>query len=233
MVLPSENEISQAGELDIACIMRTATEVGGDYYDIIKLENQLLIGIGDVTGHGLTSGLVMLMAQTAIRALTEFKKASPNEYLTVLNRVLYANISRIKEDRSMTLMLMSYNNNKFVISGQHESIIICRKNGEIEVTDTVDSGFYVGMTPVTPLPFKSAEIRLEKDDVLFLYTDGVTEAEDSRKRQFGMENLCLTLKKYHNLPAEKIKTKFMKDLYNYMGETEIYDDISLVVIKQK
>ena len=130
-------------------------------------------------------------------------------------------------------MLMTYKNNRFIISGQHESLVICRKNGDIEVTDTLDSGFYVGMTPIAPLPFKNTEIRLAKDDVLFLYTDGVTEAENNNKEQFGLENLCKTLKKYHNLPAEKIKTKFMKDLYNYMGETEIYDDISLVIIKQK
>lgn len=233
MVLPSAEEISGVEDLDISCIMRTATEVGGDYYDILKLDNKVLIGIGDVTGHGLSSGLVMLMAQTAIRTLAEFKKTSPSEYLEVLNRVLYANVTRIKEDRSMTLMLLTYENNRFIFSGQHESIVICRKNGDIEVTDTASSGFYVGMTPDPPVSFTTSSIRLEKDDVLFLYTDGVTEAENEARRQFGLEKLCETLKKYHNLPAEKIRDKFMKDLYNYMGETEIYDDISLVVIKQK
>jgi sigma-B regulation protein RsbU (phosphoserine phosphatase) len=77
------------------------------------------------------------------------------------------------------------------------------------------------------------ELILEKDDVMFLYSDGVTEAENNKKEQFGISNLCDTLKKYHDLTAEKIKDKFMKDLYNFMGETEIYDDISVVVIKQR
>ncbi|HNZ29123.1 MAG TPA: SpoIIE family protein phosphatase, partial [Candidatus Goldiibacteriota bacterium] len=157
----------------------------------------------------------------------------PNTYLKLLNRILYANISRIKEDRSMTMVIITYINNRYYISGQHESVVICRKNGDIEVIDTMDNGFYVGMTLDVPDNYKNMELILEKDDVMLLYSDGVTEAENVKKEQFGITNLCDALKKYHQLSADKIKEKFMKDLYNYMGETEIYDDISLVVIKQR
>lgn len=233
MVLPSVEEIKNIEELDIACIMRTATEVGGDYYDVIKIDGIVTIGIGDVTGHGLSSGIIMLMAQTAVRTLAEMKVKEPHIYLKLLNRILYANISRIKEDRSMTMVIITYINNRYYISGQHESVVICRKNGEIEVIDTMDNGFYIGMTLDIPDNYKSMELILEKDDVMFLYSDGVTEAENGQKEQFGIDRLCDTVKKYHELNANKIKDKFMKDLYNYMGETEIYDDISVVVIKQK
>jgi serine phosphatase RsbU (regulator of sigma subunit) len=133
----------------------------------------------------------------------------------------------------MTMIIITYINNRYYISGQHESVVICRKNGDIEVIDTMENGFYVGMTLDVPDIYKNMELVLEKDDVMFLYSDGVTEAENNNKEQFGINNLCDTLKKYHELGAEKIKEKFMKDLYNYMGETEIYDDISVVVIKQR
>ncbi len=233
MVLPSEEEVAMVNDLDIACIMRTATEVGGDYYDVIKIGNKITIGMGDVTGHGLSSGLIMLMAQTAIRTLAEMKVVLPSEYLEVINRVLHANISRIKDNRSMTLIILNYENGKYTVSGQHESIAICRNNGEIDLIDTMDNGFYVGMTLEPAVKFNNTSLKMEKGDVMMLYSDGVTEAENEEKTQFGLENLCATLRKYHALTAEQIKNKFMKDLYNYMGESEIYDDISMVVIKQK
>lgn len=233
MVLPSVEEIKKIDELDIACIMRTATEVGGDYYDVIKIDGSITIGIGDVTGHGLSSGLIMLMAQTAIRTLAEMKVKDPRTYLSLLNKILYANINRIKEDRSMTLIIVTYVNNRYYISGQHESILICRNNGEMEVIDTMDNGFYVGMTLEIPDTYRNIEVLMEKGDAMLLYSDGVTEATNEKNEQFGIARLSDQFKKYHDLGSEKIRDKIMKDLYNYMGDSEIFDDISLVVIKQK
>ena len=133
----------------------------------------------------------------------------------------------------MTLVVIHYNNGKFTVSGQHESIVICRSDGGLDVIDTMDSGFYIGMTMEANVKFRDSEISMSKGDVMMLYSDGVTEAENEMKEQFGMNNLMQTLKKYREYPAAQIRDRFMKDLYNYMGETEIYDDISMVIIKQK
>jgi serine phosphatase RsbU (regulator of sigma subunit) len=232
MVLPTEEELSKIKELEISCMMRTATEVGGDYYDVVKIGDRITVGMGDVTGHGLSSGIIMLMAQTAIRTMAEMGLENPSDWLPVINRVMYSNINRIKENRSMTLLLLNYEKGRCKVSGQHESVIICRKNGDISIIDTVDNGFYIGMVPETGTEFKTEEFELKQGDLLFLYSDGVTEAENGEKRQFGLDNLCDTVKKYHDLASGQIINKFMKDLYNFVGESDIYDDISIMAIKQ-
>ncbi len=133
----------------------------------------------------------------------------------------------------MTLLLITYEKGKCLLSGQHESVIICRKDGRMDVIDTISNGFYIGMTVDDAARFDNTEFRLEKDDLLFLYSDGVTEAENAQKRQFGLDNICVLLAKYRDLTSAQIINKFMKDLYNYVGDSDIYDDISMVAIKQK
>lgn len=232
MVLPQPEEFESIPDLDIACIMRTADEVGGDYYDVFRLGNVTTIGIGDVTGHGLSSGIIMMMAQTAIRTLAETAPDTPAELLVKLNRVLYSNINRIREERNMTLSLIFHKNDRFVLSGQHESVIICRKDGKLENIDTMDLGYYVGMLPDIADTVKTYDFRLKPGDLLFLYSDGVTEAENEQGLQFGLERLQDKIRHYHELPCEQIKNKMCRDLYNFMGQREILDDISMVVIKQ-
>jgi serine phosphatase RsbU (regulator of sigma subunit) len=233
MVLPDIKEINAIKNLDIACMMRPAEEVGGDYYDLIKIGEVVTIGIGDVTGHGLSSGLIMLMAQTAIRTIAEMNVTDPVTFLTILNNVLYANIARIKEDKNMTLIIMVHRDGKYYLSGMHESLLIYRQNGKLEILDTSNMGFYIGMIPKLPFKIPCMEIRLEKDEIMILYSDGLTEAVNEKNEQFGLQRLTYMLKKYHELPAEKIKYNCMKDLYNFMGDAKVHDDISIVIIKQK
>jgi serine phosphatase RsbU (regulator of sigma subunit) len=233
MVLPATAEFEAIPDLEIACIMRTAEEVGGDYYDIFKLGNITIIGIGDVTGHGLPSGIIMLMAQTAIRALAETAPESPAELLVILNRVLFSNINRIREERNMTLAVFFQQDGRFCVSGQHESIVICRKDGKVENIETMDLGYYVGMLPDIADSVKTYDFRLESGDLLFLYSDGVTEAENEKSEQYGIDRMLEKISRYHELSSEEIRSKMIKDLYNFMGQREILDDITMVVIKQK
>lgn len=233
MVLPSAEEIGAVDSLEISCMMITADEVGGDYYDIIKVDDTVTIGIGDVTGHGLSSGIIMLMAETVIRTLAEMKVHDPAHFINVVNRVLYSNIKRIHEDRNMTLALISYRDGRCVVTGQHESIIVVRSSGLIDVYDTMDLGFYVGLMPDISAQVGQMEIRLNPGDLMVLYSDGITEAENPSGEQFGLDNIGKSVKRYAELPTDKILGKFMRDLYNFMGETVIQDDISLVVIRQK
>lgn len=232
MVLPSQEEIEKIEELDVACLMRPADEVGGDYYDIIKIDDLITIGIGDVTGHGLSSGIIMLMAQTAIRTLAEMRIRDSKEFLAVLNRVLYANIERIRAGKNMTLSIISYRDGEYVVSGQHESVIICRTDGTIENYDTLEYGFYVGLLPDISEQVNTFRLSLAPGDIMLLYSDGVTEAENSEGEQFGLERMCDVVNNSRELHPEKIKFKLIKMLYNFMGATEIYDDITFMVIKQ-
>ena len=135
MVLPSDQEIKankQFEGVDVACFMSPADEVGGDYYDILPLPNDgILIGIGDVTGHGLSSGVLMLMAQTAIRTLS-IDELDLKEFLNRVNYVIYQNAQRIDATKNMTMALVFAYQNKYTIVGQHESVMICRKSGKLK-----------------------------------------------------------------------------------------------------
>jgi hypothetical protein len=141
MILPNTSELENLADLDIACTMVSATEVGGDYYDVIRIGDRILISIGDVTGHGIESGVMAIMAQTAIQTLVQTQTTDPINLHRVLNQVLYGNIQRMQSDKSMTLALLDYGSGKLSVSGQHESILVIRHNGELQEIDTMDLGF--------------------------------------------------------------------------------------------
>ena len=149
MILPNPQELEGVGDLDIAGFMAPADEVGGDYYDVLQADPSqsggIKIGIGDVTGHGLESGVLMLMVQTAVRTLQESGESDPIHFLDIINRTLYKNIERMGTDKNLTLALLDYDNGQLRLSGQHEELIIVRCDGTIERFDTIDLGFPIGL----------------------------------------------------------------------------------------
>jgi phosphoserine phosphatase RsbU/P len=233
MVLPTEQEIKSIPDLEIASVMKPADEVGGDYFDIFRKNGSVLFGIGDVTGHGLASGVIMLMTQTAVQALSQSGITDMKQVMNTLNHVLYKNIERIQEEKNLTLSLIDYKEKQYTIVGQHESIIICRKDGFIEVKDTIDLGLYVGLEPDISAFVNEIKIKLDAGDIMVLFTDGITEAINETKEEFGMDRLCKLIQKYHKSSSKELLKNVLDNLYNYIGNARIYDDISMVVIKQK
>ncbi|NJN15728.1 MAG: SpoIIE family protein phosphatase [Oscillochloris sp.] len=233
MVLPPESETSAVTELDISCFMRPADEVGGDYYDVLQVGDTVYLGIGDVTGHGLPAGIIMLMAQTAFLTLSQSGEDDMERIVSLLNSVLYRNIVRIQEDKNMTLAVLQYRNRAVRIVGQHESVLVCRVDGAVEVIDTMDLGLPMGLEENISEFVAMKQLELASGDVMLLYTDGVTEAENGEHKQFGIGNLILSLANARDGCAEQIKQHIMDDLYAFIGDTRIYDDISLLVVKQR
>ncbi len=115
MLLPTEKELQQIDGLDIAGFMEPADEVGGDYYDVLYQEGLVLIGIGDVTGHGLESGVLAIMVQSSIRTLLAcYQKLDSVKFLSALNQMVYHNVIRMKAEKNMTLALLSYQQGQLV-----------------------------------------------------------------------------------------------------------------------
>jgi len=233
MVLPGKEELGSIKDLDITCIMAPADEVGGDYFDCFKSNGTVMFGIGDVTGHGLSAGVIMLMAQTAIKTISLMGEKDMKRFLALVNRVLYSNIERITEDRSMTLSLLDYKDRTCTITGQHETVVLCKKNGHIERKDTGDLGMFVGFEPDISAHIREVRFDLEQGDVLVLYTDGVTEAVNEHSEEFGLDRLCNLVKKNHTLTSAKIVENILSELRGFIGKADVYDDISLMVIKQR
>ncbi len=233
MVLPKPIELASIPDLDIASFIQPAEEVGGDYYDVLQHNNQVKIGIGDVTGHGLESGLLMIMAQTAVRTLQESSENDPVQFLEVLNRTLYGNIQRMSSSKNMTLALLDYTENSIQLSGQHEEVILIRANGEIEKIDTVDLGFPIGLDEEISEFIAQKTINLSVGDVIVLYTDGITEAENLDNTQYGLERLCNVLRQNYQNTAEQIQKAIVADVQQYIGQQKVFDDMTVVVIKKK
>lgn len=233
MILPKQQELNQIKGLEIACFMQPADEVGGDYYDVLSYDRQVKIGIGDVTGHGLESGVLMIMVQTAVRTLLENNETDPVKFLSVLNRTIYHNVQRMNIDKSMSLALLDYEEGNLRLSGQHEEIILVRNNGKLEQIDTIDLGFPIGLEPDIAAFVAQKEILLFPGDIVVLYTDGITEAENKAGMQYGLERLCEVVNCNWQRSAEEIKQAVINDVRSHIDEQKVYDDITWLVLKQK
>ncbi|MEA5510465.1 SpoIIE family protein phosphatase [Crocosphaera sp. UHCC 0190] len=233
MILPKAEELEKIEGLDIAGFMEPATDVGGDYYDVLNYNGRVKIGIGDVTGHGLESGVVMIMVQTAIRTLMTHNETDPFVFLSVINRTIFDNVERINSDKNLTLSLLDYENNCLRLSGQHESLILVRKGGEVEIVDTIDLGFPVGLEEDISDFLGETEIWLNAGDVVVLYTDGITEAENPSGELYGLDRLCEIISQNWEYSAQGIKEAVIKDVRQHIDYQTVYDDITLLVIKQK
>ncbi|MGB3642372.1 MAG: SpoIIE family protein phosphatase [Rivularia sp. (in: cyanobacteria)] len=233
MILPKSSELESVEGLDIAGYMEPADEVGGDYYDVLNLDGKIKIGIGDVTGHGLESGMLMLMVQTAVRTLQEVEETNPIRFMDILNRTIYKNIQRMDSGKNLTLSLIDYSDGELKLSGQHEEVIVIRSNGELELLDTTDLGFPIGLDDEIADFVGEQKVQLDVGDVAVLFTDGITEAEDIHKNLYGIEKLCEVIKQNRHLSATKIKDAVIEDVRSHIGLQEVFDDITLLVLKQK
>jgi predicted ATPase/signal transduction histidine kinase/serine phosphatase RsbU (regulator of sigma subunit)/tRNA A-37 threonylcarbamoyl transferase component Bud32 len=233
MLLPAVEELSNITHLDIAGFMEPADEVGGDYYDIWPVNNHLKLGIGDATGHGLESGILAMMVQTSVKTLLEHGETNPVKFLTTINKTIYDNMQRMQVDKNMSLSLLDYfDDGKLCLSGQHEELILV-KQGEIELIDTMELGFPIGLDKDIANWVSTAELKLESGDIAVFYTDGITEAENIEREFYGIERLCEVIKTNWQRSAVDIKEAVINDVRQHIGKQVVYDDITLLVIKQK
>ncbi|MEG4329655.1 PP2C family protein-serine/threonine phosphatase [Microcoleus sp. herbarium5] len=233
MLLPKDRELKEVIGLDIAGFMEAAEEVGGDYYDVLQHKGRVKIGIGDVTGHGLESGVLMIMVQTAVRTLLAYNEPDPVRFLSAINSVIYDNVQRMKCDKNASLALLDYEEGMLKLSGQHEEMIVVRCNGSVERFDTIDLGFPIGLD-VDIAEFVAEKIvHLHSGDVVVLYTDGITEAKNMDKVLYGLDRLIEVIEINWQRSAAEIRHAVIKDVRAHIGEQKVFDDITLLVLKQK
>ena len=233
IVLPSTKELKSIEDLDIVAFMKSTDEVGGDYYDVLIREGHILIGIGDVTGHGLESGMLMMMVQTIIRTLLIHGETQLIRFLGTINQVIHNNAQRMQIDKIMTLALLEYHAGILKVSGQHEEIIIIHQDGQLELLDTTELGFFIGAKNDLINFFHETTIPLEPGEGVVLYTDGITEARNTEEKMYGQKRLCEVIKQSWDGSAEQIKNAIVKDIYRYIEKQEIVDDITLVIFKRR
>lgn len=233
MVLPAQAELGRVPDLDIASYAEPADEVGGDYYDVLYIPGGAKIGIGDVTGHGVESGVLMLMVQSVSRALYERGVTDPREFLDVLNRSIYKNVERTRSDRHLSLAFVDYADDEVTIAGQHEEVIIVRADGAVERLDTMDLGFPIGLEENIHDFLSSTTLPFRHGDTMVLFTDGITEAESETNQLFGIDRLIESVRRVHKAGATEIAAAIIADVRLHIGKQKVHDDITLVVLKHR
>ncbi len=233
MLLPKDRELKEVVGLDIAGFMEAADEVGGDYYDVLQHEGRVKIGIGDVTGHGLESGVLMIMVQTAVRTLLAYNEPDAVKFLTAINSAIYDNVQRMKCDKNASLALLDYHEGMLKLSGQHEEMIVVRSNGSVERFDTIDLGFPIGLDADIAEFVAETVVQLHSGDVVVLYTDGITEAENMEQVLYGLDRLIEVIQINWQGTAAEIRQGVIEDVRSHIGEQKVFDDITLLVLKQK
>ncbi|MBM0741129.1 SpoIIE family protein phosphatase [Phormidium sp. CLA17] len=233
MLMPTDAELDAVVGLEIAGFMEPAAEVGGDYYDVIQHEGKVSISIGDVTGHGLESGVVMIMAQMAVRTLLVNGETSSAKFLNSVNRALYDNTQRMRSRKNMSLALLEYKAGDLYLTGQHEELIIVRQDGQIEHIDTLDLGFPLALEADISCFIAEVKVHLYSGDIAVLYTDGISEAVDTHNNQYGLEKMYEVLKQNRDRSVQEIRQAVIADLMQHIGKQKVFDDITLLVMKQK
>jgi predicted ATPase/serine phosphatase RsbU (regulator of sigma subunit) len=167
-----------AKQYEIAASMTAAESVGGDYYDIIPTDDRLWVVIGDVSGHGVTAGLIMMMIQTAIRTLISGTSGhgpySPADVLARTNAAVRSNLERVGKGQYMTVTLLEIDGPRITFAGLHQDILVYRAaTGVVERIET--HGVWIGVLEQVAGLLDDETLSLEPGDTLLLYSDGITE----------------------------------------------------------
>jgi serine phosphatase RsbU (regulator of sigma subunit) len=226
-ILPAQ--VSVPG-LEIAAQMIAASEVGGDYYDVRATSDGCWLGIGDVAGHGLAAGLVMVMIQSGLSSLVMHEPdAPPHRMLPALNRMLYQNVrTRMGRDDHATLTLLRFfSDGRLTYAGAHEDIIVCSAAGRARTIPTL--GTWVGISEDMGSELESHSLTLAQGDLVVLYTDGISEARRGTEC-FGQQRLLAEIERRHDQPVAKILDGVMHTVFDFCAASP-QDDATLVVMR--
>jgi serine phosphatase RsbU (regulator of sigma subunit) len=223
---------AQVPGLEIAAHMLPADQVGGDYYDIFNMPDGCWMAIGDVTGHGLLAGMIMLMLQTAVSTLvTTLPGASPAQLVCRLNRVMRSNIrERLNESDHATFVILRYHSGGAVtMAGAHDEIVIYRAaSGSCERVSP--EGVWLGIADDIEEYTPDQHFRLERGDLLLLYTDGLIEARSADGEEFGLERVEQILRGSAQSAVAEIQGHLLAAARAWTPVQQ--DDVTLIVARQ-
>ncbi|MBE3119085.1 MAG: SpoIIE family protein phosphatase [Candidatus Atribacteria bacterium] len=217
---------------DVAVIMIPAKEVGGDYYDIIETDaGDRWIAIGDVAGHGVDSGLIMMIAQTSIMTVIKgTQQVDPITLLDTTNRVIREDIKRLDSNHYMTAMVIKLEDDRLSIAGHHQDVLLYKPKGP-SVSAIESAGTWLGITDDIGPFLEERVIDFEEGAAVLLFTDGVTEAADASGVMYGQTRLEETFARFAHLPVDDALENILADIQGHQAEQD--DDLTLILFKRK
>lgn len=224
--------LPQIDNLDIAASLISATEVGGDCYDFLTLdEDNLIFYIGDVTGHGVPAGLVSAINNALVPALLDQYKTT-EELIIHLNKILSI---KTRPNVFMTMVMAHWHVKEAKLGytqAGHDPILHYDATSR-KVSEAQHGGMALGMTPDISKVVTTEFIDMKVGDVAVLYTDGIPEAWKNESETYGMERFKNSVTGNCQLStAQEIHDGIMNDVRAFMGDFPQADDITLIVVKR-
>lgn len=226
----TKNFFEPIKSFDVYARMDTAKEVGGDFYDLYFVkQNQLNFLIADVSGKGIPAALFMMRAKTLLKTLAE-NQYEVNDVFNLGNNAL---CESNEAQMFVTAWMGSINLETGLVSfsnAGHNPPLVKHKNGEFEYLKQRAGFVLAGMEDFT---YRKLEVTLEEGDIIFLYTDGVTEATDIKHELYGEERLknILNSASYGNM--QELCDCVKKDVDSFAGEAPQADDITMLAFQYK
>lgn len=234
MILP--RSLPHDGTLDIHAFYRPAQKVGGDLYDVIPLdEHRICVAIADVSGKGMPAALLMAICHTNLRHFTRTSN-SPAAILKAVNRAM---AGEMRQEMFITLLCAiidtEHNQITFARAG-HELLLHMTKDeniGEYRTTPIGAEGMAVGMVPseVFDEVIVDKTIPFKKDDIMVVYTDGVTEASDEQDNEFSESRLRDMITRLRDRDAQELNESIISSVERFSGEHQFADDLTLITVK--
>ena len=214
---------------DIAAVNHSSLAVGGDLYDFIQIsDHELGVAIGDVSGKGIPGAILMASLYSTFRGLYR-QSGPPGNVIKELNESIY---NHTEADKFATFFygVLNYSNDSFTYSNAgHNPPILLKSNGETRTLSKGGSllGFIIGKN------YLSETINMRPGDVLFLYTDGVSETFNPKNQEFGENRIIECLKQYINHSSKQIIDNVLAKIKNFSKKSYQDDDITIVVVKKE
>jgi sigma-B regulation protein RsbU (phosphoserine phosphatase) len=212
---------------EVAAINVSSRQVGGDYYDIIKLDDEnYCIAIADVSGKGIPASLLMANMQAFLRVICR-QGMDLKDATSLINDLIYENTS---DGRFITFCwgIINQEEKRFnYVNAGHNPPLLVREGKIIKL---VKGGIILGVLK-TVFPYESEEIQLRKDDVIILFTDGISEAMNIRGEEFSDDRLEEIALESSSLSAKEILNKIRNEVVDYASGTVQSDDLTMIVIK--
>jgi|WetSurMetagenome_2_1015567.scaffolds.fasta_scaffold18538_5 serine phosphatase RsbU (regulator of sigma subunit) len=208
---------------------KPAEAVGGDYYDYFRInQNETAFAIGDISGHGLSSALLMAGLVGFVRSNAILYNDDLKIFMDKVNNLMCESTDGSK---FATFFYSVYNSEtkilKFVNAGHNPPLLYKLKTKTFEELKT--DGFIIG--GICDFKYKEAIVKLDGDDLLLYYTDGITEYFNKKDEQFGEDRLKNVIEKNYNLSAKEMCNKIIEEVQKFSEGKEQADDMTLLVIK--
>ena len=217
-------------EYNIYAQMIAAKEVGGDFYDFYKLnDNTVAFLAADVSGKGIPAAMFMMTAKTIIKDLAESGMAVNDIFTKANEKLCENNESGMFVTAWMGILDLETGNLQFANAG-HNPPLLKRANGSFEYLKTRAGFVLAGMEGVR---YRVAELTLEPGDRLFLYTDGVPEATNTENKLYGEERLLAFMNQNDSMEATALLPALKANIDEFVGDAPQFDDITMLMFDYK